>query len=191
MPDIEGVFLFIKDRDFRLEQPVAPLSNPAFWNWWPTFLLKKNHYATENFLHFQDCTKRLFGGMGSTKQPKKGPLHPLIIFPLSFYQFSHTLFGETPILFGKTLYNLAKLSTFAKLYRVLPDCTGVLPKSIHHSPIAMLSAVSKRPKKRSPPPTMMNLTKPEIPNRKPRFRFFQAISIYFCQIVQNSYGINY
>ena len=48
----------------------------------------------------------------------------LIIFPLSFYRFTHTLFGETPILFGKTLYNLAKLSLFAKLYRVLPDCMG-------------------------------------------------------------------
>ena len=40
----------------------------------------------------------------------------LIIFPLSFYRFTHTLFGETPILFGKTLYNLAKLPGFAKLF---------------------------------------------------------------------------
>ncbi len=40
----------------------------------------------------------------------------LIIFPLSFYRFTHTLFGETPILFGKTLYNLAKLPGFAKSF---------------------------------------------------------------------------
>ena len=33
------------------------------------------------------------------------PFPRLIIFPLSFYRFTHTLFGETPILFGKTLYN--------------------------------------------------------------------------------------
>ena len=29
-------------------------------------------------------------------------------------------FGETPIQFGKTLYYLAKVGSFAKLYRVLP-----------------------------------------------------------------------
>ena len=68
-----------------------------------------------------------FPWMKSSKQPKKEPLQPLIIYALSFYHFTHTLFGETFILFGKTLYNLAKLPTFAKLYRVLPDCTGVLP----------------------------------------------------------------
>ncbi len=45
-------------------------------------------------------------------------------FPIIFLSILHTLFGETPILFGKTLYNLAKLSLFAKLYRVLPDCMG-------------------------------------------------------------------
>ena len=61
---------------------------------------------------------------------EKEPLQPLITFPLSFYRFTHILFGETPILFGKTLYNLAKLPAFAKLYRVLPDCMGVLPKGI-------------------------------------------------------------
>ena len=37
------------------------------------------------------------------------------IFPFSFYQFSRTLFYETPILFGKTLYNLAKLNFLAKV----------------------------------------------------------------------------
>ena len=30
-------------------------------------------------------------------------------------------FGETPIQSGKTLYNLAKVGSFAKLYRVLPN----------------------------------------------------------------------
>ncbi len=38
-------------------------------------------------------------------------------------------------------------------------------------------------KKRGSPPTVMNPTKPENPNRKPRFRFFQAISLHFRQIV--------
>ena len=46
----------------------------------------------------------------------------LITFPLYFYRFNHISFGETPILFGKTLYNLAKLSGFARLYGVLPNC---------------------------------------------------------------------
>lgn len=59
---------------------------------------------------------------------QNSPFPFIIILPLSFYRFTHTLFGETPILFGKTLYNLAKLPAFAKLYRVLPDCMGVLPK---------------------------------------------------------------
>lgn len=45
----------------------------------------------------------------------------LIIFPLSFYRFIHISFGETSILFDKTLYNLAKLQAFVKLYRVLPE----------------------------------------------------------------------
>ena len=40
----------------------------------------------------------------------------LITFPLYFYRFNHISFGETPILFGKTLYNLAKLPAFARLY---------------------------------------------------------------------------
>ena len=33
--------------------------------------------------------------MESTKRPKREPLQPLIIFPLSFYRFTHTLFGKT------------------------------------------------------------------------------------------------
>ena len=64
------------------------------------------------------------------KDCQNSPFSYFIIFPLSFYQLSNALFGETPILFGKTLYNLAKLPTFAKWYRVLPDCTGVLPNGI-------------------------------------------------------------
>ena len=58
------------------------------------------------------------------KDCQNSPFSYFIIFPLSFYQLSNTLFGETPILFGKTLYNLAKLQAFAKLYRVLPNCIG-------------------------------------------------------------------
>ena len=64
-----------------------------------------------------DCMKQLFSGYGKHKTTKKKSLRTaLIIFPLSFYQFSHTLFGETPIQSGKTLYNLAKLPVFARLY---------------------------------------------------------------------------
>ena len=53
--------------------------------------------------------------------------------PLSFSHYLFTVLliyhlAKPPILFGKTLYNLAKLPAFAKLYRVLPDCMRVLPK---------------------------------------------------------------
>lgn len=64
-----------------------------------------------------DCTKRLFSGNGKQKKSLYSSL-----------SFSHYLFinspihylANPPILFGKTLYNLAKLPAFAKLYRVLP-----------------------------------------------------------------------
>ena len=68
-----------------------------------------------------DCMKQLFSGYGKHKTTKKRACAQ----PLSF---SHYLFinspihylAKPPILFGKTLYNLAKLPVFAKLYRVLP-----------------------------------------------------------------------
>ncbi len=44
----------------------------------------------------------------------------------------------------------------------------------------------KKAKKRGLPPTVMNPSKPEIPSRKPRFRFFKAISSYYRQIVPDS-----
>ena len=69
-----------------------------------------------------DCTKRLFSGNEKNKTTKKRAYTALIIFPLYFYRYTHISFGETPILFGKTLYNLAKLSGFARLYGVLPNC---------------------------------------------------------------------
>ena len=75
-----------------------------------------------------DCTKRLFSGNEKNKTTKKRAYTALIIYPLYFYRFTHISFDETPILFGKTLYNLAKLPAFARLYRVLPDCMWVLPK---------------------------------------------------------------
>jgi len=39
-------------------------------------------------------------------------------------------FGKTPVQSGKTLYNLAKSDSFAKLYRVLPKSIGVSPNSV-------------------------------------------------------------
>ena len=112
----------------------------------------------------------------------------LIIFPCYFYRYTHTPFDEAPILFGKTLYNL-------------PNC-------VHQSPIATLSAVSKNrarllsrcrdicrmsvqalspsslsTQKRGSPVTLVNPSKPEIFNQKPRFRFFQAILLRFHHIV--------
>lgn len=59
----------------------------------------------------------------SSNMRKTKPVLCFIIFPLYFYRFTHISFSETPILFGKSLYNLAKL-------RLLPDCTGVLLKSM-------------------------------------------------------------
>jgi len=47
---------------------------------------------------------------------KKESAQLLIIFPLSFYQFSHTLFGLTP-------YFSAKPYTFWHNYRLLPYFT--------------------------------------------------------------------
>ena len=76
------------------------------------------------------------------------PLPRLIISPLSFYQFSHTLFSETPILFGKTLYNLAKLPGFARLYGGLPKgitfakSYEVLPKGITYAKLYLTFAKS-------------------------------------------------
>ena len=37
---------------------------------------------------------------------------------------------QNPIQSGKTLYNLAKSDSFAKLYRVLPKSIGVSPNSV-------------------------------------------------------------
>lgn len=42
------------------------------------------------------------------RKPKKEPAQPPYRFPVRFYLFTRTLLGETPIFFGKTLYNLAK-----------------------------------------------------------------------------------
>ncbi len=39
-------------------------------------------------------------------------------------------FGKTPIQSGKILYYLAKVGSYAKLYRVLPKSMGVSPNSI-------------------------------------------------------------
>jgi len=39
-------------------------------------------------------------------------------------------FGKTPIQSGKTLYYLAKVGSYAKLYRVLPKSMGVTPNSV-------------------------------------------------------------
>ena len=58
-----------------------------------------------------------FPGMKSIKQPKKEPLQLLIIFPLSFYQFSiHYL--------AKPLYFSAKPYTIWRNCRFLPNCIG-------------------------------------------------------------------
>ena len=61
-----------------------------------------------------DCMKRLFSGYENFT----APYH----FPIIFLSILSYTIWRPPILFGKTLYNLAKLSLFAKLYRVLPDC---------------------------------------------------------------------
>lgn len=76
-----------------------------------------------------DCTKRLFSGNEKNKTTKKRAYTALIIFPLYFYRYTHISFGETPILFGKTLYNLAKLSAFAKLF-TFAKSYEVLPKGL-------------------------------------------------------------
>ena len=63
-----------------------------------------------------DCMKRLFSGYENFT----APYH----FPIIFLSILSYTIWCPPILFGKTLYNLAKLSLFAKLYGVLPDCMG-------------------------------------------------------------------
>jgi len=40
------------------------------------------------------------------------------------------LFGKTHIQSGKTLYDLAKVGSFAKLFRVLPKSMEVSPNSL-------------------------------------------------------------
>lgn len=80
--------------------------------------------STENFqLFIQWHETAIFREWIAKKRACTAPFSRFIIFPLFLYRFTH-------ISFGKTLYNLAKLPTFAKLYRVLPDCMGVLPKGI-------------------------------------------------------------
>ena len=64
--------------------------------------------------------KWLFSGNEKLKTTPKRAFVAPYHFPFSFYRYTHISFSETPILFGKTLYNLAKLPGFAKLYRVLP-----------------------------------------------------------------------
>ena len=56
----------------------------------------------------------------------------------------------------KLLYFHAKLGYYHGNSRLLPDSTIF-------SPIAILSAASKNTKKRGPPPTVMNPTKPQNP----------------------------
>ena len=136
----------------------------------------------------------------------------LIIFPLYFYRFTHILFGKTTSFCQKVslLPNCIRFSPFSHIPTAFSDKVIHLSAKIRNiqslftfsrhtiaeTPdfcqivyfcqivsIAMLSAVSKTHKKRSPPATPVNPSTLKIP-------WFQAISIHFCQIVQNSYGIN-
>ena len=71
----------------------------------------------------------------------------------------------------------------------------LLPDSTIFAPIAILSAASKNTKKRGPPPTVMNPTKPQNPlihdNRKPAFYCIKPFFNTFACEYPNSYGINW
>ena len=64
-----------------------------------------------------DCMKRLFSGYEKQKKSLYSSL-----------SFSHYLFINSPIHYlAKPLYFSAKPYTIWRNYRLLPDCTGVLP----------------------------------------------------------------
>ncbi len=106
-----------------------------------------------------------------------------ILFLFAF--FRHTI-AETPdfcqIVYFCQIVSIAMLSAVSKItlgYRlvaaIFAGCECKHSRPAHYPR-----------KKRGPPPTVMNPTKPEILNRKRRFLFFQAISLYFRQIVPDS-----
>ena len=81
------------------------------------FPLKQKHplnYTIRIFCFSPDCTKRLFFGSGKQKRAIEQPFSLFIIFPLSFYCFSHT---QT----RKLLYFYAKLGYYHRNCRLLPD----------------------------------------------------------------------
>ena len=58
-------------------------------------------------------------------------LAKVISFGKTSYDLAKVIsFGKTPVQSGKTLYNLVKAGSFAKLYRVLPKSIGILPNSV-------------------------------------------------------------
>ena len=77
-----------------------------------------------------------------------------MIFPLFQQHFSTNRRNSIPS--RKLLFYHAKLGYYHGNSRLLPDSTIF-------SPIAILSAASKNTKKRGPPPTVMNPTKPQNP----------------------------
>ncbi len=132
--------------------------------------------------------KRLFSG----NEKQKKPTQFFIIFPLYFYRFTHILFGKTTGFCQKVslLPNCIRFSPFSQYSTAFSDKEILLSAKIRNilflftfsrhtiaeTPdfcqivyfcqivsIATLSAVSKKQKKRGPPPTVMNPTKPEIP----------------------------
>ena len=92
-------------------------------------------------------------------------LHAVSVF-VSYPPFIDSIFCQPNTLFRKNRQYPTPFYLSVLYYHGNPRLLResiLLPDSIIFSPIAMLSAASKNTKKRGPPPTVMNPTKPKNP----------------------------
>lgn len=103
--------------------------------------------------------------LGIRKTAQTAPSSLLIIFPLSFYQFSHTLFGETSA-FAKCIGFFQIVWGFCQIVSLLPNCIrfcqmiSLTPNCIRLSPNrSYFLAKDPPPNRSSPTPECKNAPK--------------------------------
>ena len=85
---------------------------------------------------------------------------------VSYPPFFNSIFSQTATLFHKKRQYPTPFYLSVLYYHGNPGLLResiLLPDSMIFAPIAILSAASKNTKKRGPPPTVMNPTKPQNP----------------------------
>ena len=165
-----------------------PLSAVSYYFGRKPFPLKQKHplnYTIKIFCFSPDGTKRLFFGSGKQKRAIAQPSFSCYYFTIFLYTitqnsklsrklravsvfvlylpFIDSIFRQTNTPFSQnrqypTPFYLSVLYYHGNPWLLRESI--LLPDSTIFSPIAILSAASKNTKKRGPPPTVMNPTKP-------------------------------